>query len=271
MRGCSARNMNGLTADCGRDVRAPARRFSLNNAAQKENQVTREPGMDVAIVDYGLGNLFSVARACERVGLRAEITHDARALERSRAVILPGVGAFGDAMQSLKKLDLIGPLRHIACSGKPFFGICLGLQLLMSESEEFGRHAGLDLLPGRVVHLGTPRGPHGRLKVPEVCWNRVLRPAGPSDRWHGTPLDGLSDGVHMYFVHSFYVQPEDQQSILATTRYGDIEYCSAVRRGNLVAFQFHPERSGPEGVRIYQNIARIVNEHSSVQETRHAA
>ncbi len=233
--------------------------------------MTNTTSAAVAIVDYGLGNLFSVARACERVGLNAEITADSKTILASRAVILPGVGAFGDAMQNLKNLDLVEPLRLVAHSGKPLIGICLGMQLLMSESEEFGLHKGLDLLPGRVVHLGRPRGTHGTLKVPEVCWNRVCRPVGKPDRWENTPLTGLCDGVHMYFVHSFYVQPHDPAVTLATTRYGDVEYCSAVHKDNVVAFQFHPERSGSDGVNVYRNIAQFVCREQRTQEIRHAA
>jgi glutamine amidotransferase len=228
----------------------------------------------VAIIDYGLGNLFSVARACERVGLIAHITSSASEIEGCDGVILPGVGAFGDAMRNLRRLDLVGPLRQLACSGKPLFGICLGLQLLLSESEEFGLHEGLGIIRGRVVHLGRPRGPAGTLKVPEVCWNRIYPPkssrARDTDHWDGTPLAGLPVGIHMYFVHSFYVQPDEPDTILALTRYGDVEFCSAVRKGNVHAFQFHPERSGPDGVKIYRNIATLVGAQL-FQESPHAA
>jgi glutamine amidotransferase len=228
--------------------------------------------LDAAIVDYGLGNLYSVQRACERVGLAAQITSSAHDVLSARCVILPGVGAFGDAMSNLRSLDLIEPLRHIAQSSVPLIGVCLGLQLLMSESEEFGLHQGLDIIRGRVTHLGRPHAAHETLKVPQVGWNRVYRPAtAPGDPWGDTPLAGVPEGAYQYFVHSFYVTPEDPDVVLSRTRYGDVDFCSAVRKGNVFAFQFHPERSGAEGVQIYQNIAAIVQRHSLSQETRHAA
>jgi glutamine amidotransferase len=171
-------------------------------------------------------------------------------------------------MQNLRDLDLVGPLRQVAHSDTPLLGICLGQQLLMSESEEFGIHQGLNIIPGRVVHFGCPQGEHRTLKVPQVGWNRVYRPRDrATDAWTGTPLAGLSDGVYMYFVHSFYIQPVDPGVALSLTRYGDIEFCSAIRRRNVIAFQYHPERSGEAGMRIYQSFAtdlrsrRVSKEH----------
>jgi imidazole glycerol-phosphate synthase subunit HisH len=212
----------------------------------------------VAIVDYGLGNLFSVKRACEQVGLRAFISGSARELLGSDAVILPGVGAFGDAMAALDREGLIGPLKEIASSGKPLIGVCLGLQLLMTESFEFGRHHGLGILDGPVVRFHNPQGPNGALKVPQVGWNRVNRTDGRTDAWNRTPLDGMEDGEFMYFVHSFYASPEDSDAILAWSSYGHLKFCAAVRKHNVFAFQFHPERSGLAGLRIYRNIARLI-------------
>lgn len=210
----------------------------------------------IAIVDYGLGNLFSVQRACEQAGLPSTITPDPAELERADGIILPGVGAFGDAMDTLHRRGLVEPLKRAAESGKPLMGVCLGIQLLMGESEEFGRHEGLGLLKGRVVRFGEPRDGERRLKVPQVCWNRVNRPAGQG--WQGTPLEGLADGEYMYFVHSFYVQPEDPSVILTTTRYGHVEFCSSVLRGNVFACQFHPERSGAKGLAVYRGWASTV-------------
>ncbi len=226
----------------------------------------------VAIVDYGLGNLFSVARACERAGLVARVTSDKREVLSADGVILPGVGAFGDAMQNLRQLDLISPLRQIAHSDTPLLGVCLGQQLLMTESEEFGVHQGLNIVPGRVVHFGRPRGPRGVLKVPQVGWNRVHRPPGADDDpWQGTPLSGLADGTYMYFVHSFYVCPDDTSLTLSISRYGDIEFCSAIRWRNVVAFQYHPERSGTDGMSIYQNFARDLCSRQFAKEHQNAA
>lgn len=211
----------------------------------------------VAIVDHGLGNLFSVAHACRAVGLSAAITADRGEIERADAVILPGVGAFGDAMATLRRLDLVSPLRDLVAAGRPLVGICLGVQLLMSESCEFGRHEGLGVVPGRVVRLANPREGGRALKVPQVGWNRIARPDGSlPDHWAGTLLDGVRDGEFMYFVHSFVVVPEDASVVLSTTAYGDVEFCSSVSSGSIFACQFHPERSGRRGLDIYGNLRR---------------
>ncbi len=211
--------------------------------------------LSVAIVDYGLGNLFSVKQACQRAGLAAAITSSKGELLQANAVLLPGVGAFGDAMDALRKLDLVPVLNDVAASGKPLVGICLGMQLLMTHSYEFGRHQGLGILEGEVVRLtpGEPAGVARRLKVPQIGWNRIRMTDGGT--WDGSLLDGLQDGEWMYFVHSFYVRPADPSVGLSVTRYGAVEFCSSLRRGNLFACQFHPERSGPMGIRLYENLA----------------
>ncbi|AMV21409.1 imidazole glycerol phosphate synthase subunit HisH [Planctomyces sp. SH-PL14] len=219
----------------------------------------------VALVDFGLGNLHSVLRACEGAGLSAAITDKKADVLAADAVLLPGVGAFGDAMKNLKAADLVGPLRALHAAGRPIIGICLGLQLLMQESEEFGHHAGLGLIEGTVVRFRSPRdAAHRELKVPHVSWSRVQRPrpsvAKTADPWSGTPLDGLRDGTHMYFVHSYYVCPTDPRVRLSMTQYGDVEFCSSVRSGNTIAFQFHPEKSGAEGQRIYRQIASFIEQ-----------
>jgi glutamine amidotransferase len=190
--------------------------------------------------------------------MNATITSDRREIAAADAVILPGVGAYGDAMACLKRLDLVGPLREIAASGKPLLGVCLGQQLLMSESYEFGRHAGLNIVPGDVVRFDNPQGRRGPLKVPHVGWNRIAKPAGDPGRWEGSPLDRRSEGEYMYFVHSFYVRPKDPSVVLAVSKYGDTEFTAAVRHGNVVAFQFHPERSGRAGVAVYRRFSEMV-------------
>ena len=223
----------------------------------------------VAIVDYGLGNLFSVKHACRHVGLNAFVSRDAGEILGANAVILPGVGAYGDAMAALRRAGLVETLKDAAGSGKPLIGICLGLQLLMTESSEFGHHRGLGLIDGPVVRFDKPRGPKGLLKVPQVGWNRVFRPDGHPNAWAGTPMDGLDDGVFMYFVHSFYARPEDPAAVLAWSQYGEMECCAAVRKNNIVAFQFHPERSGPAGLQIYRNIARLVDGREPCEVSAH--
>lgn len=224
------------------------------------------PMAQVAIVDFEMGNLFSVKQACEHVGMQAIITASARDLLAADAVILPGVGAFGDAMAMLTRRGLVEVLREVAGSGTPLVGICLGLQLLMSESREFGRHKGLGLIEGEVVRLEGPRTGSGLLKVPQVGWNRIFKTVHGA--WDSSSLEGLRDGEFMYFVHSYYAKPADERVVLAATRYGQIEFCSSLRFGNIFACQFHPERSGPQGLQIYQNLARQV-QGSVRQEVPH--
>jgi glutamine amidotransferase len=207
----------------------------------------------VAIVDYGLGNLFSIRQACARVGLAPIVTADRREIAAAAGVILPGVGAFGDAMAMLHRLDLVSLLHDLAASDTPLLGICLGLQLLMAESQEFGRHAGLGILEGSVTRL--ERGAPPTVKVPAVGWNQI-HPAQAS--WDGSDLEGLEPGAWMYFVHSYRVVPADPSLVLSHTTHGPVTYCSSLRRGALFACQFHPERSGAAGLQLYRHFARRV-------------
>lgn len=223
--------------------------------------MTRSPR--VAIVDYEMGNLFSVKNACEQVGMEAVITSDAVEIRRADGVILPGVGAFGTAMKTLQRLGLVEVLQEVADSGhgKPFVGICLGMQLLMSESFEFGRHPGLGLIEGQVVKLPVSQALGRQLKVPQIGWNQIHPHRGEdgnAPRYSGSPLAGLTGGEYLYFVHSFYVQPMDQAVILSETSYGSVRFCSSFKKGNVVAFQFHPERSGPVGLQIYRNLVQWI-------------
>ena len=208
--------------------------------------------MYVAIVDYGMGNLFSVMRACEFAGLKPVVTAKRTEIENADAVILPGVGAFGDAMKTLQRLELPDVLRSAAKSGKPLVGVCLGMQLLMGESHEFGRHEGLGILSGDVVRLDD-----ADVKVPQVGWNQITPAAGLTS-WDGTLLAGLTRGDFMYFVHSYYVRPSETGLTLATTQYGSLNFVSAIGRNNVFACQFHPERSGTRGLLIYQNLAKLL-------------
>ena len=216
----------------------------------------------IAIVDYGMGNLFSVQQACETAGLGVIITSSRVEISAADGVVLPGVGAFGVAMETLNRLDLVSALRDYAASGKPLLGICLGMQLLMTESQEFGVHRGLGIVDGEVVRLEEAEEGGRRLKIPQVGWNRIHSPCpdglGGPENWRGTPLQGLSDGEFMYFVHSFHAEPQDNSGVLSTTQYGPGEFCSSFTYGSIAACQFHPERSGPKGLQIYQNLARMI-------------
>jgi imidazole glycerol-phosphate synthase subunit HisH len=212
----------------------------------------------VAIVDFGLGNLYSVRQACMHVNIDAEITSSKDVISKANAVILPGVGAYGDAMKALHRLDLVTVLRDFSQSEKPFLGICLGMQLLMSESHEFGTHRGLDIITGTVVPLGRPHVEARQLKVPQIGWNQI-HSSENSKKWDNSILNGLSFGEYMYFVHSFMVKPENPNVTLAVTQYGDVSFCSSLQFGNIFACQFHPERSGKKGLQIYQNFAAFLD------------
>lgn len=212
----------------------------------------REPR--VAVIDYGLGNLFSVRLACEEAGMRGTVTSDRSEIIAADAVILPGVGAFGDAMEALRRADLVQVLRDVAATGMPFVGICLGMQLLMTRSEEFGLHEGLGLIVGDVVRLDAGRT--ATVKVPHVGWSTIREPA--DGIWRGTLLDGVAGGAHMYFVHSYAVVPQDESLVLSRTQYGPNDFVSTVRKANVFACQYHPERSGGDGLRIYRNLSSIL-------------
>jgi imidazole glycerol-phosphate synthase subunit HisH len=216
----------------------------------------------VAIVDYGMGNLFSVRQACEHAGLDVRITSEREEILKADAVILPGIGAFGDAMATLSRLDLVTVLRDVAASGKALVGVCLGLQLLMTESFEFGRHKGLGIIEGQVVPFDNPLEGERQLKVPQVGWNSVH---AIGNEWENSPLSEIRDGEFMYFVHSYIVQPEDAKVVLSVSRYGQIEFCSSIHSENIFACQFHPERSGVEGLKIYRNLASHIERLTSMR------
>lgn len=218
--------------------------------------MSEAPKPRVAIVDYQLANMFSVRLACAMVGLDPVITSDPAAIAGADAVVLPGVGAFAEAMANLHKLDLVEPLRDFIASGAPFLGICLGMQVLFSESDEFVVTKGLDVIPGRVVRFPFQTKQGSKIRVPQIGWNRITRPAGRT--WDGTPLEGTPSGEYMYFLHSYYVVPEKSEDTLSVTDYEGIEYASGVSRGNVYGVQFHPEKSGPNGVRIYSSFSNLI-------------
>ncbi len=204
----------------------------------------------IAIVDYGMGNLRSVHKGFERVGFQATVTQDPMKIKGALGLVLPGVGAFRMAMENLRSLRLVDPILTFIESGRPFLGICLGLQLLFRESEEFGYQEGLGVFRGRVVRFpfgdSTAHSTRSDLKVPHMGWNAVqLKKRLPA-------LDGIENGAHFYFVHSYYPIPEEPEIVATTTDYGG-EFTSSVGRGNLFACQFHPEKSQTLGLRILKN------------------
>jgi glutamine amidotransferase len=198
----------------------------------------------LAIVDYGAGNLRSVAIALARLGLDPLVTEDPGEVLSADALVLPGVGAAADTMSNLARRRLVEPIREYIASGRPFLGVCMGLQVLFSVSEEGGEHPCLDILPGRVRRL-----PDG-LKVPHMGWNRVRQ------RDPHPIFDGISDDAFFYFVHSYYAEPEDPSIVIAETDYG-VTFPAAVAKDNIVAMQFHPEKSAECGLRVYQNFLRM--------------
>lgn len=211
---------------------------------------------DVVITDYGVGNLLSAQRAFEAVGARPVLSADPDALRHADRLVLPGVGAFGSGMEELKARGLVEALRDFARSGRPFLGICLGMQLMLETSEEFGSHDGLGLVPGRVVAV-PPAGADGRPhRIPHIGWNALRPAAGRS--WEGSILAGLEpDAASVYFVHSFMAVPDDPAWRLADTDYDGIAVCAAVSRDALHGCQFHPEKSGPAGLRILANFMSL--------------
>lgn len=210
------------------------------------------PKLTVSIIDYQISNLFSVKHACEFIGLEVNITSNPQDIVNSDAIILPGVGAFGDAMKNLKKLNLIDPiLKHIE-QKKPFMGICLGLQLLFESSEEFGIHKGLGIIKGKVNKFPDKNKAKQTVKIPHMGWNRI------SFQKEHPYLKGIKNNEFMYFVHSYIVLPDDKKVILTKTDYDGLEFTSAVSQNNVFAVQFHPEKSGPEGLKIYRNFAKIL-------------
>ncbi|NPB05845.1 MAG: imidazole glycerol phosphate synthase subunit HisH [Aquificae bacterium] len=201
-----------------------------------------------ALIDYGMGNLGSVAKALEKVGFSVRRTSDPSDLERADAVVLPGVGAFGDAVRNLKELKLFDAIRReVLDRKKPFLGICLGLQLLFERSYEFGEHEGLGILEGEVLHFGDRVS-----KVPHMGWNEIH-----PKKDHPT-LEGLKEGDYFYFVHSFFVSPKDPSVVLTETDYDGFFFTSGVAFENVVAFQFHPEKSQKKGLKVLENFKRFV-------------
>ena len=197
----------------------------------------------ISIIDYGAGNLQSVEKALRYIGCQCQVTADPETLLGSEGAVLPGVGSFGDAMEQLRTRGLEGPIREFAASGKPFLGICLGLQILFEESEESPGVAGLGLLKGKIIRLPKESG----LKIPHIGWNSLRLP-----RQEGL-FAGLEEEPYVYFVHSYYLQAEED-IVTATAVYGATIH-AAVQKGNLMACQFHPEKSGKVGLQILKNFA----------------
>ena len=211
----------------------------------------------IAIIDYKLGNLFSVKHACDYVGLDSVITSDASFISDADALILPGVGAFGEGMIHLNELGLSSVIKEKVSEGIPLFGICLGLQMLFTESEEFGNSKGLDIIKGKIMKF--PKNyKSNHLKVPQIGWNKIHMQN--ENLWNSSSLSGIKVDTFMYFIHSFYAKPDNDTEVLTNTNYCGFEYCSAVfNNRNVFATQFHPEKSGENGLKIYEQWGKNYN------------
>jgi glutamine amidotransferase len=210
----------------------------------------------VTVVDYGIGNLYSVTRALEVCGASVRLTATHEHIEDAERVVLPGVGAFEDGMKGLAQRGQAGPIKRFIEAGRPFLGICVGMQLLLEVGEEFGEHAGLGIVPGRVVPIpatGADGKPH---RIPHIGWSALVPPESETD-WSGTILAGLPENPAVYFVHSFAPVPANQKHRLADCQYDGRRISAVIREGNTYGCQFHPEKSGPAGLHILQNFLKI--------------
>jgi len=206
----------------------------------------------ITIIDYEMGNLRSVAKAFETLGFAARVSADPADIASTDKLVLPGVGAFRDCIHNLRAGGFVEPLREHVAAGKPLLGICVGMQMLFEQSEEFGVHQGLGLIPGRVVRFpaGMVEGEEA-LKVPHMGWNNLqIRKPAPI-------FNGVADGSFVYFVHSYYCAAENPADVAASCRYGEVEFCAAVWHDNILATQFHPEKSQAVGLQIFKNFGAM--------------
>ncbi|MBU0694565.1 MAG: imidazole glycerol phosphate synthase subunit HisH [Candidatus Omnitrophica bacterium] len=212
----------------------------------------------IAVIDYGMGNLRSVAKALEAVGAETKVTSNAKDIGEASAIVLPGVGAFARGIENLEKLDVLPAMFKAIGEGKPFLGICLGLQLLFTESQEHGIYKGLDIIQGKVKRFRIQdsgfRIHDSRLKIPHMGWNTV---ECKMQNAKCKIFENIPDNSYFYFVHSYYVEPRDKDVVVATTEYGT-EFTSAVNKDNIWGVQFHPEKSGELGLKILENFVKSV-------------
>ncbi|NOS67640.1 MAG: imidazole glycerol phosphate synthase subunit HisH [Candidatus Peribacteraceae bacterium] len=207
----------------------------------------------IVIVDYGVGNIHSAMKGLKRFTEDVVLSEDPEVIRNASALVLPGQGAFKTGMDGIKVRGLLNIIREAGAAGKPILGICLGAQLLLAKGFEFGEHEGLGLLPGKVIHFPTLEP---GTKIPHMGWNAINEPT--SARWKGTALEGLRPGAEMYFIHSYILQPTDPAHVLATTVYGGLTFPSVIGTGNIIGCQFHPEKSGEEGLGILKKFVSSI-------------
>lgn len=215
---------------------------------------------NIGIIDYGINNLKSVSKAFEKIGRTYEVIDKPEDVLSAKCLVLPGIGAFGDGMNVLMGRGLIEPIKQKIKEGTPLLGICLGMQMLFTESEEFGLHKGLDLISGRVVPFKQPDEVDiDGYKVPHMGWNELNehRSFNKESRWKNTLLEDIKERSDVYFVHSFYAVPENEEEVIATTAYGNQEFCAVVKKDNVTGTQFHPEKSGKVGLNMLKQFCEL--------------
>ena len=207
----------------------------------------------IVIVDYGLGNLYSIEQACSQLGYSTIFSSNSKDILGASNLILPGVGSFEVAMKQLNDFNLIETLKKFVKTGKPLMGVCLGMQLLFDESDEFGNHHGLGIIKGKIVKF-PEIVKNQKIRIPHIGWNKIFK---SEMEWNNTPLKNTNNESLMYFVHSYYAVPESNTNILTLSSYSGFEFCSSVKKDNVFGFQFHPEKSGKEGLIIYDNFLKF--------------
>ena len=213
------------------------------------------PNKSVTVIDYGVGNILSICRAFKSLGGEVNVTSDPQEILSSDRILLPGVGAFANAMKALESLGLVEVIKAIAANGTPLLGICLGMQLLLDESEEHGATKGLGIIPGRVVPVPNVSTDGFPLKIPHIGWNSLVVAEGAA--WDGTILQNSTPGDAVYFVHSFMAEPENSSMRIADCLYGGNRIAAMIGDGNVVGCQFHPEKSGPMGLAIIRKFLML--------------
>lgn len=213
----------------------------------------------IHVIDYGVGNLFSVKRALRHCTAEVVFVSTPAEIAEAPNLVLPGVGAFGNGMEELRKRQLVEPIREFARSGRPFLGICLGMQLMMDGSDEFGLHEGLGLIRGNVQKIPDKTNSGEQVKIPHIGWNALLKPKKETVSWEKTILEHVAEGEYAYFVHSYVAHPENSDHILATASYGGYPITAVIASGSLSGCQFHPELSGPTGLKILKEFINTTN------------
>ncbi|WP_417319162.1 imidazole glycerol phosphate synthase subunit HisH [Emcibacter sp.] len=209
---------------------------------------------EIAVLDYGIGNIRSIRNALTKVGGTPVVTRDPEVIMKAAGLIIPGVGAFQHGMENLSQYSMVDVIKDYVSTGKPVLGICLGMQLMLSSSEENGFREGLNLVPGTVTKIALPE--ESDLRLPHIRWSQIHPQAG-ARTWNGPLLDSSHQDQYYYFVHSYCAHPENKDHILAVTEYGDVEITAAIKNGNVMGCQFHPEKSGTQGLSILTNFISL--------------